>query len=164
MFFLRRSGERELRTRSNPTNNTAEPRKNFICQSVHFISLTSPSERFPLFMVSFIVFFELSCKLIILIFSQWSSMVKMTLDFNQKPWLEALLVTGCLSGFILGTTPFLSLLPAHYIIITFHANHSCLILTDCATFESLPGKQDLLILFLLLPVTPQKGRLARKNK
>ena len=90
--------------------------------------------------------------------------MKMTLDLNQKPWLEALLVTGCLSRFILGTTPFLRPLPAHYIIITFRANHSCLILADCATSELLLGKQDLLILFLLLPMTPQKGRLARKNK
>lgn len=89
----------------------------------------------------------------------------MTLDLNQKPWLEALLVTGCLCRFILGMTPLLRPLPAHYIIIiTFPANHSCLILTDCATFELLLGKQDRLILFLLLPVTPHKGRLARKNK
>ena len=51
-----------------------------------------------------------------------------------------------------------------YIITTFCANHSCLILTDCATFELLLGKQDQLILFLLLPMTPHKGRLARKNK
>lgn len=87
------------------------------------------------------------------------------MDRNQKPWLEALLATGCWGRFILGRTALLRQPPAHYIIIiTFSANHSCLILTDCATFELLLGKLDRLVLFLLLPVTPHKGRLARQNK
>lgn len=138
--------------------------KNYFVNQPIFSSLTSTFERFPLFIISYCFLCYSSCKLIIFILSQLSSMVKKTLDLNPKPWLEALLVTGCLSRFILGTTPFLKPLPAHYVIITFCANRSYLILTDCATFELLLGKQDLLILFFLLPMTPQKGRLARKNK
>lgn len=125
-----------VRTRFNPISNRAEPRRNLFCQLAHFISLTSTFELFPLFIIHFIVFFKLFILQVNLhlFLSQLSGMVKMTLDLNQKLWLEASLVTGCLSRFFLGTTPFLRPLPAHYFIITFCANHSCLILTDCATF------------------------------
>ena len=99
-----------------------------------------------------------------LFLSQLSSTVKMTLDLNQKLWLEASLVTGCLSRFFLGTTPFLSLLPAHYFIITFCANHSCLILTDCATFWITAWEAGLTDFVSFITMTSQKGRLARKNK
>lgn len=128
-----------VRTRSNSTRNRPDPRKKFIL-SVSPIYLTILLLSYFLCSWYVLLFYliYLSCKLIIFIFSQLGSLVKMTLALNQKPWL----VTGCSSRFLLGTTPLRSPLPAHYIIITFCANHSCLILTDYATFELRLGNQD----------------------
>lgn len=154
LFFLVGGGGQgeAVRTMSNQYQSGA-------CKTIYFVSQPILShypifELLSLLIKSFIVFFDLPCKLIIFIFPQLCSMVKVTLDLNQKPWLEASSVTGCSSTFILDTTPLLRPLAAHLIVITFCANNSCLILTDCATFELLLGKQDRLIFISFITHDP----------